>query len=51
MSRSKTEYLRVRSVNDGDELKLQGEKEKIQPRKLQSWETNFGMQGYVGMET
>ena len=30
VSRSKTEYLSVRSVNDGDELKLQGEKEKIQ---------------------
>ena len=28
MSRSKTEYLRVGSVDDGEELKLQGEKVK-----------------------
>ena len=28
MSRSKTEYLRVGGVDDGEELKLQGEREK-----------------------
>ena len=34
VSRSKTEYLRVGGVNDGEELKLQGEKVK-RTKKLQ----------------
>ena len=34
VSRTKTEYLRVGSVDDGEELKLQGEKVK-RAKKLQ----------------
>ena len=33
MSRSKTEYLQAGNVDDGEELKLQGE--KVESKKLQ----------------